>query len=174
MTSPPRKTLLVALLCVSLSGCCLIKPGARARRLSASQKRSQELYAETEQLKMVAEQAQNAMAGMDAERQMLAGQLGQTQNQLATANSRIDNLLAERSQLKEQYAGLLQDTSSDPVIASAPAGANVSGFEYDQVTGLSRFPEAVLFDLGSAELRPEAYPVLKEFASKPIPLRRPG
>ncbi|MCR9202400.1 MAG: OmpA family protein [Planctomycetaceae bacterium] len=167
MTSPFTKTILIALLTVSLSGCCLIKPGARQRRLSASQKRSQELFAETEQLRMANSQAQNTIAGIEAERQMLAGQLGQMQNQLATANSRIDNLLGERTQLKQQYAGVLQDTSSDPILSSAaPTGASVPGFQYDELTGLSRFPEDVLFDLGSAELRPESYPVLKQFASK--------
>lgn len=166
MASPFTKTALLILLSFALSGCCLIKPGARERRLSASQKRSQELFAETEQLQMIAQNAQNSMAGMEAERQMLAGQLGQIQNQLATANSRIDNLLAERTQLKDQYSAALQDTSSDPMISSVPsAGANIAGFRYDELTGLNKFPQDIQFDLGSAELRPEAYPVLKEFAA---------
>lgn len=167
MTSYHHKALLLTLTSFALSGCCLLRPGSRHDDLSASQLRSQELFAENEQLMAAQQNAQQMVAGIDSERQMLSQQLGQMQNQLATANTRIDNLLAERGQIKDQYTALLTDTSSDPIVANGPAmAATVPGFKYDDLTGLNKFPEDVLFDLGSAELRPEAYPVLKEFANQ--------
>ena len=56
---------------------------------------------------------------------MLSQQLNDTQNQLATTNTRMDNLLAERSQIKDRYANLLKDTSSDPMITGGLAAAQV-------------------------------------------------
>jgi len=169
-----RVQLIALAVCTSaFSGCCWIGPRGANPELSASQLRSQELYAETTHLQAQQQSLQQSMAGMqqsmaalDQERQMLAQQLGQTDSQLATANTRIDNLLAERTQVKDRYASLLMDTGSDPMITAAMPSANVPGFKYDELTGLSKFPEDLLFDLGSAELRPEALPILKEFANQ--------
>lgn len=167
MTTYHYKTIFLALLSFGLSGCCLLRPGSRHDQLSASQLRSQELFAEKEQFMLAEQNAQQTIAGIDSERQMLSQQLGQMQTQLATANTRIDNLLAERGQIKDQYTALLTDTSSDPIVANGPAmTATLPGFTHDDLTGLNKFPEDVLFDLGSAELRPESYPVLKEFANQ--------
>lgn len=169
MTTYQNKSLVLAILSFGLSGCCLLRPGNQHEQLSASQLRSQELFAENEQLMMAEQNAQQMIAGIDSERQLLNQQLGQMQTQLATANTRIDNLLAERGQIKDQYTALLTDTSSDPIVANGPAmTATVPGFKYDELTGLNKFPEDVLFDLGSAELRPEAYPILKEFANQAL------
>lgn len=167
MTTSIHKTFVLGILSFGLSGCCLLRPGSQHTELSASQLRSQELFAETEQLMQAQMQTQQTLAGVDGERQMLAQQLGQMQNQLSTANTRIDNLLAERGDIKDRYTTLLKDTSSDPIIAGGPLmSASVPGFKMDELTGLNKFPEDVLFDLGSAELRPEAYTVLKEFANQ--------
>ncbi|MEZ6127865.1 MAG: OmpA family protein [Planctomycetaceae bacterium] len=163
----------LAVCTTAFSGCCWIGPQGVNAELAASQLRSQELYAETTQLQAEQQSMQQAMAGMqqtmaalDQERQMLAQQLGQTDSQLTTANSRIDNLLAERSQVKDRYASLLMKPGSDPLITAGLPSAGLPGFKYDELTGLSKFPEDLLFDLGSAELRPEALPVLKEFANQ--------
>ena len=116
---------------------------------------------------MSQQQTAQSLAGIDGERQMLAQQLGQLQNQLATANTRIDNLLVERTDIKDRYTSLLTDNTADPILGGVPmVSATVPGFQLDELTGLSKFPEDVLFDLGSAELRPEAYAVLKEFANQ--------
>ncbi|MCP4510487.1 MAG: OmpA family protein, partial [Fuerstiella sp.] len=103
------------------------------------------------------------VAGLEQTRQALAQQLAQNNGQLATANSRIDNLLSERSELKDRYVARLADASGDPLMIGG-GGSSVAGFNYDPLTGLSKFPDDVLFDLGSAELRAEAISVLKEFA----------
>ena len=149
--------------CVSTGCCCL--PGHRAARehLAASQLRSQELFAENENLLMAQNGLNQTVAGLQLNNQMLSQQLEQNQSQLGTANSRIDNLLAERSQLKDRYVARLADASGGPLQIG---GSSVPGFNYDPLTGLNKFPEDVLFDLGSAKLRAEANPVLKEFVNQ--------
>ena len=152
-------------LVTSMTGCCLFRGRGHAEHLSASQLRSQELFAENENLVLAQNQLQQTVTALDQERQMLANQLGQIGTQLATANSRIDNLMAERNELKDRYANSLRDTSSDAFITAGPL-PDVSGFQRDPLTGLNKFPEDILFDLGSAELRSEAMPILKEFAAQ--------
>lgn len=161
-----RNSAIIAVVCCTLSGCCLIGPRKHHAKLAASQLRAQELFAENEQLLSAEQNAQQAIVALEQDRQMLSQQLNETQNQLATSNTRMDNLLAERSQIKDRYANLLKDTSSDPLITGGPSAAQVPGFKFDELTGLNKFPEDILFDLGSAEIRPEAFPVIKEFANQ--------
>ena len=156
--------ILFATVLLANTGCCWFRPNPCREMLSASQLRSQELFAENEQLLASQNALQQNLAGLEQERQMLAQQLGAAQHQAATANTRIDNLRAERGELKQRYASAL-DGSHDGLIMAHGADA-ISGFEHDPLTGLSRFPDDIIFDLGSAELRPEAFPVLKEFAQK--------
>ncbi|MFY9256875.1 MAG: OmpA family protein [Fuerstiella sp.] len=156
----------IAVVCCGLSGCCLIGPRAHHGKLAASQLRSQELFAENEQLMLAQQNAQQTIGALEQERQMLSQQLVQTESQLGTANTRLDNLLVERGEIKDRYANLLKDATSDPIIAGGPMTAQVPGFKYDELTGLNKFPEDIHFDLGSAELRSESYPVIKEFANQ--------
>jgi len=144
-----------------------------SRRLTASQLRSQELFAEKSGVQTAHSQTQQQLAGahqqiagLQQQSAALSQQLMETETQMATANTRIDNLLAERNELKSRYAGRLLDTSSDQLLAGLGVPTQTDGFEYDELTGLNRFPEMLHFDLGSAQLRPEAAPVLKEFANQ--------
>ncbi len=165
MLTMNRKLIAMALLSSALSGCCLPGRNSANEHLSASQLRSQELFAENEQLLMAHTQQQQMIAGLEQDRQMMAQHLGQVEHQLGTANTRIDNLLAERGELKDRYAQVLTDTTTDGLLAGIPQ-AEVPGFEFDPLTGLSKFPADVLFDLGSAEIRPEAFNVIKKFADE--------
>lgn len=158
-------TITIATLLSVVSGCCAFRPNPVNEQLSASQLRSQELFAESSQLQTAQNALQQNLAGTQQQSQFLSQQLAQTETQLATANTRIDNLLAERGELKTRYAGRLLDRSNDPLITAGIQAGSVPGFERDALTGLNRFPEAIHFDLGSAELRPEADPVLNEFAN---------
>ena len=153
----------LAAVAFSLSGCCLFHRG-NGDLLSASQLRSQELFAENEQLMMARDGLSQSVADLQSQQQMMAQQLNQTEQQLAAANSRVENLLAERNTIKDRYVQKLTDTVNDGFFGSG-AGPAVAGFQQDEVTGLNKFPEDVLFDLGSAELRPEVMPILKEFAN---------
>lgn len=162
--------ILFATVTIGSNGCCLIGPRPVQQELAASQLRSQELFAQSQSVESArAATEQNLMmmqqqsAGLGQQLFDLQTALGQTEQQLATANTRIDNLLAERSELKNRYAAKLQDTGSDTGLFTG-AAPDVPGFEYDELTGLNKFRSDVLFDLGSADLRPEALPILKEFA----------
>lgn len=154
-----------SLLLTVFSGCCTLRRNPLQEQLAASQLRSQELFAERSELGSAQANLHQNFMGAQQQNQFLSEQLAQMQNQLGTANTRIDNLLAERGELKSRYAGRLLDTSSDPMITSS-AAATVPGFQRDELTGLNRFPEAIHFDLGSAELRAEAMPVINEFANQ--------
>ena len=157
--------LLVAGPLLLFSGCSVFRGRAAGEHLTASQLRSQELFAENEQLLAAQQQRDQMIAGLEQDRQGLSQHITQVENQLATANSRIDNLMAERGTLKDRYAQALTDTTSDSFMSTGTT-PELPGFDFDPLTGLSKFPEDVLFDLGSAELRPEARPTLREFANQ--------
>ncbi|MCA9051401.1 MAG: OmpA family protein [Planctomycetaceae bacterium] len=147
-----------------LTGCHWSGNPRSTQLLRASHRRSQELFAENEQLLMAQNNLQQTVSGLEQDRQMLSQSLGQSESQLSAANSRIDNLLAERGELKDRYAAVLKDTYSDGL--SIAGSSTVPGFQYDALSGLNKFPDDIRFDLGSADLRPEAFPVLREFAQK--------
>lgn len=159
-----NQLILIACLILTVSGCAAGKRKAQKEMLTACQLRSQELFAENEQLLLAQQQQQQLIAGLEQDRAGLSQHIGEVENQLGVANARIDNLLAERGQLKDRYAQALTDTKLDSFPTAT--GPHVPGFEFDPLTGLSKFPEDVLFDLGSADLRPEAFPVLKEFVNQ--------
>jgi chemotaxis protein MotB len=108
--------------------------------------------------------------------QFLAGRVNQLasekagmEHQLAIANQRLNNLLAERSDLHERYKHMLA-TSTNPLPGSATArfrelAERYPEFEFDPETGVSKFNADLLFALGSDEIRPEAQQILKEFAA---------
>lgn len=163
--------MLSATLVVTSCGCCLIGPRPCQRELTASQLRSQELFAESQAAEAARLATEQNLMGTQQQAASLAQQnldlqtaLGEKEQQLATANTRIDNLLAERSELKNRYAANLQDNGNSLGMLTGNA-PDVPGFQYDELTGLNKFGSDVLFDLGSAKLRPEAIPVLQEFAN---------
>lgn len=162
--------MLCSTLILSGSGCCLIGPRPVQQELVASQLRSQELFAQSQAVESalsISEQrlfsAQQQIDGLAQQNLDFQTALGESGQQLATANTRIDNLLAERTELKNRYASKLQDTGSDLGLFTGTA-PDVPGFQYDELTGLNKFNSDVLFDLGSVNIRPEAMPVLREFA----------
>ena len=144
------------------SGCCGFH-GKWNDDLLSARMHSRGLYAQNQQLLAASEQASQMLAGLDNERQGLALQLDETKSQLTTANDRIKNLITERNDLKERFARAGDDSISDGSGVNSELSA--AGFEYDPVTGLNKFRSDILFDLGSDAIRPEAHPVISEFAS---------
>ncbi len=146
---------------LTTSGC---HHGQHKKHLVEAQVHARELFAENQRLLAADEQNTQMIQGLDFERQSLMTQLGETQSQLTTANDRINNLVAERTEMTDRFAKAMTDTQSDG------SGYNMTmadeGFEFDPSTGLNKFRSDVLFDLGSDALRPEATPVIKEFAAK--------
>ncbi|NNJ25514.1 OmpA family protein [Alienimonas chondri] len=121
----------------------------RAARLAAMQERDA-LIAQTQQSEHMAAKLQ---AGLDI------------------ANRRLENLSGERGELQGKYIGLLRDVGSgdSPLSGSATArfeelAARYPDFDFDPLTGISKFGPNVLFESGKAELNPNAVPLLREFA----------
>jgi len=157
-----RLTCLVLPGIVLFSGCRM--PGAfvSSDELVMAQHQSQELYAQVQELQSAHAGAQQMIAGLQTEQQRLNQELADSQDSLATANERVDNLLAERSELKDRYQESLETPYDTPLLTDF--SLQMDGFEFDAVTGLYRFIEDIPFDLGSAELRPEMQPILNRFA----------
>ena len=141
------------------SGCCCFT-GCGDDDLVNAQMQARELYAENQRLLAAYDEANQMMAGADQERQSLM-------SQIATADERLNNLMAERNQLTDRYANALSDDTV-MVGGSANSALEAAGFEYDPATGLHKFHSDILFDLGSDAIRSEAGPILKEFASNTI------
>lgn len=143
---------------------CMHEQYVPADQLSAAQLRARDLIAQQNQLMQANGMTQQQLAAMQADVQNLSLALSQSEQQLAAANSRVENLLAERTELKSRYAAELQN-GDEPLLASS-GGAAVSGFEFDPLTGLNRYPENIEFDLGSAVLRAESSAVIDAFAGE--------
>lgn len=152
-------TFRVALVCVLAGlasgpiGCCCGggSLSAMKRDRSLAQRRAWELY------------NQNQLAA--SERDALRQQLGAAQQELAS-------LKGERADLMNKYNGLISNTQPGSSPLSPEATDQLSdlatrypGFDFDPKTGVSKFGSDVLFTSGSSEVRPEAAPLLREFAS---------
>jgi chemotaxis protein MotB len=151
-----NKTMALTLLSVAVitsSGCHQVF--VPADQLAASQNQARELYAKQQQI-------EQQLAATETEKQFLGQHLADVENQLLTANARLENLLTERDELKERYARSLLESDG---MFTGVAGTALDGFEFDATTGLNRFENDVLFDLGSDEIRPEQEPVIRDFAS---------
>ena len=155
--NPVRSILLYMLAALPMSSGCCCFPRHGNSDLVNAQMQARELYAENQRLLAAYDEANQMMAGTDQERQALLAQV-------ATADERLNNLMAERNQLTDRYANALSD---DTVLVggSADSALEAAGFEYDPATGLHKFHSDILFDLGSDAMRAEAGPILKEFAS---------
>ena len=157
------QTILLFVACLGVSGCAAPGTFVHSSELAASQLQAQELYAQAQQLQAAHSGAQQMIAGLHSEQQQTQAQLADAQDQLSTANQRVDNLLTERSELKDHYTNSIEQPWDEAILTDF--GAEVPGFEFDSVTGLYRFVGDLQFELGSAELRPEMTPILKDFAT---------
>jgi chemotaxis protein MotB len=112
---------------------------------------------------------QNQMLAQSNVQATMASQ--QMERALATANQRLDNLNAERSQLQQKYIALLDKQRGQPSPLSAEATERFKKlqqkypqFEFDPHTGVSKFSNDVLFASGSSEIRDDGKRLLGEFA----------
>ena len=118
--------------------------------------------------RLAAAQERDALVANVQETEHLAARL---QAGLDIANRRLENLSDERGELQGRYIGLLRDVGSgdSPLSGSATArfeelAARYPDFDFDPLTGVSKFGPHVLFDSGKADLNPGAIPLLREFA----------
>ncbi|MFO1022182.1 MAG: OmpA family protein [Planctomycetales bacterium] len=129
----------------------------RRKQMRAAQYRSWQLWHQNQSL-------MQEQAG-------LQGQLSTLQASNDSMQKRLDNLQAERSELHNRYLGLINRTKTDGNPLSDKHTRDLEelkkrfpGFEFDPHTGVSKFGSDVLFDSGSAEIKPGALPILQEFA----------
>lgn len=151
---------LLAMTAVAVSGCCHRRYDDN--QLTSAQNHARDLYAENQQLLAAQMQADQMLRGLDSDKQLLMQHLNNVESQLAAANDRVQNLMAERGELADRYAKALTDGSV--MVNSTPANLEAEGFQLDPATGLNKFRSDILFDLGSDLLRPESDPVLAEFS----------
>ena len=151
-------SLLVTIVIVTTSGCCHGRYGND--QLTAAQNHAKSLYAEQQNLQL---QNQQMMMAMESDKQMLMQHLTDMESQLAAANDRVQNLIAERGELTDRFAKSVTDDGSI-LVNSIPSNLQSEGFHYDPATGLHKFHSDILFDLGSDRLRPESDPILAEFS----------
>jgi chemotaxis protein MotB len=144
---------LVALM-LGLPGCCC----CLCEQLRTSQMQACQLY------------QQNQMLASANSQSMMSSQ--QLQQALVTANQRLDNLTAERSQFQQKYLALLdrQRKQASPLSADATERfkrlqQKYPQFEFDPHTGISKFNNDILFASGSSELRDDGRKLLREFAA---------
>ena len=160
-------TLLIACL-LATSGCCCrgrlgAGRGGRKRQLRQAQLQCLRLYRQNQQLAGQAE-----MAGQLAQQNgQLEQQLASTQQDLEVTNQRLANLNDERTQLSEKYSNLLTGLKN-PLSGGTnrrfeELAKKYPEFEFDPVTGVSRFNGDLLFASGSDVIRPDGTTLLKEF-----------
>jgi chemotaxis protein MotB len=169
-----RRFTLLTLLCVftlEMSGCCCCWPcfGGGRRRLRAAQLRSMELYNENQMLMGQSQHSQQMADQLAAEKSQLEGSLAATNQSLDVANQRLANLNAEREKLHNKYSTMLAG-QKNPLSGALSKrfeelAARYPDFEFDPVTGVSKFNEDLLFTSGSDSLRSESHNILNEFAA---------
>ena len=135
----------------SQAGCNLVP----RYQVANAQNRTRQLY---DQNKAMAVDRQSLMA----QNQQLQQQLAESQGIRDTLQQRINNLLSERN-------SLVSMKNTNPLSDSATRqfedlARRYPGFDFDPQTGVSKFQNEILFASGSDELRPEAIPLLTEFA----------
>lgn len=175
MSIDMRKLLLI-LVAVSLVGCRCYVP---QKRLRQSQLQTYRIYHKNRQLAGELGQMQMSMGQVMLEKQQTEAQaaalqqsLAAAQRDLSVANQRIDNLAQERSKIHQEYKNLLTSLPApdNPLHGSVnrrfeELARKYPDFEFDPVTGVSKFNGDLLFATGSNQIRPEGLKLLQEFAS---------
>ena len=166
----------LALATVVTSGChcwsgCLWNGRSLAFERRAAQ-RSAALYEENQVLGSSLADAQSAASHAESQRMLLAGQVGELSSSLSIAEQRVENLVAERDKLHTKYRDLLvaQQDAGSPLPSGASAkfealARKYPQFEFDPLTGVSKFGADLLFSSGSDTIKKQAKELLGEFAA---------
>ena len=117
---------------------------------------------------------QSQLHAMHLNQQNLAmsGQNSDLQNQLHTANKRLDNLKNGLSQLQQHNLSLIDrlKNSKNPLGSSTTRrlldlSGKYKNFEFDPETGVSKFHSDILFDTGSDRVKSHGQKLMQEFAA---------
>lgn len=147
--------------------------GCRATQQSLrnSQLHAWRLYEQNRALAEERDRTAQALATLADEKRKAEERAAALESSLNVAKQRLENLTRERSTLQERYASLLNRAKNQPSPLSDSTRSRFEDlarrypdFEFDPETGVSKFHADILFDTGSAKIRPEAEPLLREFA----------
>ncbi|MBI1312680.1 OmpA family protein [bacterium] len=141
---------------------CNSVPGSWHRQAAL---RNRELYQQTQSLAQQNSAANQAIASAEQQKADL-------QKRLEIANERLANLNNERTQLNQRYISLRDqlEKMQNPLSPSATKKfgdlvGKYEGFNFDPETGVSKFSSDLLFDSGSANIKPNGQKLLSEFAA---------
>jgi len=140
--------------------------------LRQSQLNAYALYQRNQILALERDGMNGATQQMLVENQGLKHKVSKLNTDLKLANERLNNLASERGELQNRYVTLLKQVTDMPNPLSEEARKRFEelqkkypNFEFDPLTGVSKFTGDILFDSGSAQLKGSAIPLLKEFAA---------
>ena len=162
-----------ALVVSSLSSCCCWNAAERRARRFERQaaRRASCLYDENQALCTQLSDVQAMASGAESERQRLAAENSQLASTLSIHEQRLANLQTERDQLHRQYKDLLAELTPEgnPLPDGSTArfeelARKYPQFEFDPVTGVSKFGADLLFASGSDQIKKQAGGLLQEFA----------
>jgi len=130
------------------------------QELLQSQNRTKQLYEQNKALALERQSFANDNARLQQE-------LGAAVGSRDSLQKRIDNLAAERGQLQSRLASMRnQQTplSGDTTRQLEELRRKYPGFDFDPQTGVSKFSTDIAFDSGSDVVKPNALPMLRDFA----------
>lgn len=166
-------------LLLASAGCCCFAPRCSGPSpLRQCQLRGYELHQQSLALAQQRDAASQMVQTVTVEKQQLAHQKQQLAEQnvalqagLEVSNQRLANMQSEREKLKERYLSLLnkQRDAGSPLADETTRrfeelARKYPEFEFDPVTGVSKFHSDILFESGSDQVKTGATPLLREFA----------
>ncbi|SFJ11268.1 OmpA/MotB family protein [Planctomicrobium piriforme] len=165
MPKDMRKKLFILLALGSLTGCHCLCPRWQLRQ---SQLRAYQAYNQSQMLASELGQSQQMASQLSTEKQLAEARAAELQRNLSVANERLNNLAQERTKLHDEYKHLLTNM---PAPGNSLTNKHFEDlcrkypqFEFDPITGVSRFNADIVFDSGSNQLTPEGLRTLQEFA----------
>ncbi len=166
------RKLVLTLSLVGLTGCCGGGLGGRVvgpwAKLRATQLSAIQAYSQSQMLACELGQSQQMAAQLASEKMMVEGRAAELEHNLTIANQRLQNLADERSRLHDEYKNLLTSLPSPdshrPNAQFEELCRRFPQFEFDPITGISRFKVDLHFESGSAALSAESLRSLQEFA----------
>ena len=162
-------TFAIMLATLALTGCSSTPNVVPLAQLRQSQQHAQKMHQNTVALNSNMQAVQSLAESLAGEKQSLLAENQMLGQQAAIAQQRVDNLMAERDQLKHRFASLADVNRGSGLPGSLherfrDLANRFPDFEFDPVTGVSRFREEILFASGSDVLRPSSSTLLREFA----------
>ncbi len=174
--SQDMKRLIVASALFTLTGCYAMAPQWEVRQAQLQtyqvHRQGQVLAGELSTTQQMAADLSMQNQQLAMEKQQLEMAAAELQQNLQVANQRLGNLSVEREQLHNQYKTLLTNlpAPNNPLSGSANSrfedlARRYPDFEFDPITGVSKFNGDLLFASGSDQVQSSAQALLKEFAA---------